>query len=98
METNKIKFKYLLGVWKNLPEYPTPEDIVYELNVYLIKDGRPDGDFSRQTFNSIYGNDWEISKHGSIIESMFQSGDFIETDKSSESKKWYKIKNNNYYL
>lgn len=98
MERNKIKFKYLLGVWKNLKEYPTPEDILYELNVYLMKDGRPDGDFSRQTFNSIYGNGWESTDHGIVIKSMFSNGDFIETERSKGNKKWYKVKDNKYYL
>lgn len=97
MERNRTKFKYILGVWKNLPGYPTPDDIIYELNVYLLKDGRPDGEFSRQTFNSIYGPDWETTDHGSAIEMMFKEGFFTESEKSSENKKWYKIKNNTYY-
>ena len=47
MEKNKLKMKYLLGIWKDLPEYPTKEDVIYELNSYLIKDGRPDGGLRR---------------------------------------------------
>jgi len=41
MDKNKIKFKYLMNLWRTLPDYPTKEDAIYELNVYLLKDGRP---------------------------------------------------------
>jgi len=43
MNRGRIKFKYLLSVWKTMPDYPTQEDVVYELSLYLIKDGRPNG-------------------------------------------------------
>ena len=91
MNKAKIKFKYLMGLWKSLPEYPTKEDIVYEISVYLLKDGRNNGEFSHQTLNSIFGSKWETSKHGDIIKSMIDCGDFTETKKSTPAKKWYKI-------
>lgn len=97
MEKNKTKFKYLLEIWKDLPEYPTPDDILYELNVYLLKDGRPDGEFSKKTFNSMYGSDWEDKPHGKILNHLFSEGYFIESEKSTDNKKWYRIKNNPYY-
>jgi hypothetical protein len=77
MEKNKIKFKYLMGVWKNLPEYPTKEDIIYELSVYLLKDGRPNGDFTLQTFNSVFGQGWAKTKHGDVIKKLIEDGDFV---------------------
>ena len=97
MNRNKIKFKYLLSVWKTMPDYPTQEDVVYELSLYLIKDGRPNGEFSPQTLKSVFGAGWEKNKHGEIIEKMMNKGDFEETKKSTVAKKWYKIKNNPYY-
>ena len=68
MEKNKLKLKYLLGIWRDLPEYPTKEDIIYELNSYLIKDGRPDGEFSEQTFNSFLNAGWEKTSQGDLIQ------------------------------
>ena len=97
MNKNKIKFKYILNLWKLLPDYPTKEDIIYEMSVYLIKDGRPNGDFSQQTFNSAFGSTWEKTKHGEVIRSMIEEGDFTEIDKSTGTKKWYRIKSNPYY-
>lgn len=97
MEKNKLKMKYLLGVWKDLPEYPTKEDIIYELNSYLIKDGRPDGDFSDQTFNSFLPKGWEKSQYGKLIQELIDTGVFEKSEKSLGSKNWYRIKNNPHY-
>jgi len=41
MDKNKLKMKYHMGIWKELPAYPTEEDVVFELNSYLVRDGRP---------------------------------------------------------
>jgi len=94
MNKNKIKFKYLLNLWKSLPDYPTKEDVIYELNVFLIKDGRPNGDFSHQTFNSVFGTGWDKSKFGQTIREAIADGDFIESPKSTDFKKWYRLSNN----
>ena len=92
MNRNKVKFKYLMNLWKTLPDYPTKEDVVYELSVYLAKDGRPNGEFTRQTFNSAFGSEWGESTHGDVIESMINDGDFIETGSGKGSKTKYRIK------
>jgi len=63
-----------------------------------MKDGRPNGDFSEQTFNSIFGKSWGSEKTGSVISSMIQSGTIEETEKKTGNKKWYRIKENPYYL
>ena len=97
MEKNKLKMKYLLGIWRDLPEYPTKEDIIYELNSYLVKDGRPDGEFSDQTFNSFLPQGCEISKHGEIVNELIESEIFEKTEKTLGNKNWYKIKNNPHY-
>lgn len=97
MQKEKIKLKYLLGIWKDLPEYPTKEDIIYELNFYLIKDGRPDGDFSDQTFNSFLPQDWEEQKYGELVKELIESGIFEKTEKNTGNKNWYKIKDNPHY-
>lgn len=91
MNRNKVKFKYLMNLWKSLPEYPTKDDIIYELSVYLVKDGRPGGEFTLQTFNSAFGQDWSKTKHGEVIENMITSGDFVECGTYSGNQK-YKLK------
>jgi hypothetical protein len=97
MEKNKLKMKYLMGVWKELSEYPTKEDIIYELNSYLIKDGRPDGDFSDQTFNSFLLPGWEKTKHGIAVNELIETGVFEKSEKSVANKNWYRIKDNPHY-
>ena len=97
MDKNNIQFRYLMNLWKSLSDYPTKMDVIYELSVYLMKDGRPNGEFSHQTFNSAFGSEWESSKHSEIICELIKTGEFEETSKSVAGKKWYKIKNNPYY-
>lgn len=90
MDRNKIKLKYVLGVWKMLANYPTPEDVVHEIRIYLEKDGRPDGEFTQQTFKSIWGSKWLETKHHEVLEKMLQNGDFEIA--GTESKPRYKLK------
>lgn len=97
MNNDKIKMKYHMGVWKELPEYPTEEDVIYELNVYLMKDNRPNGDFSDQTFNSFLPSGWEKNKHGEIIKSLIDRGQFEKTERNTSGKNWYKIKENPHF-
>ena len=86
-----------MGLCKTLPEYPNPDDIIYEISLYLMKDGRPNGEFSEQTFNSIFGKNWAQEKTGDIISEMIEAGSIKEIDKKSGNKKWYTIKDNPYY-
>jgi hypothetical protein len=97
MEREKIKLKYLLGIWRDLQEYPTKEDIIYELNFYLVKDGRPDGEFSDQTFNSFLPQGWEEQKHGDLVRELIESEVFEKIEKNTGNKNWYKIKDNPHY-
>lgn len=91
MERNKTKFKYLLGIWKSLPDYPTNEDISYEISSYLIKDGRNGGEFSDQTFKSIFGSGWEKTRIKEVIDEMILTGEIHESKKGTNGKIWYKI-------
>ena len=97
MQRNKIKFKYLMNLWRTMPNYPTKEDAIYELSVYLVKDGRPNGSFSEQTLRAPFGSDWESTKYKQIIDEMIETGELEVDTKKVSSKKWYKIKNNPYY-
>jgi hypothetical protein len=91
MERNKTKFKYLLGIWKTLPDYPNNEDVFYEISSYLIRDGRNGGEFSDQTFKSIFGSGWENTKIKKVVDEMILSGEIYESKKGTNGKIWYKI-------
>jgi hypothetical protein len=97
MEKNKLKMKYLLGVWKDLPEYPIEEDLIYEINSYLLKDGRPDGEFTDQTFNSFFPKGWKKTRHGELMDGLIEKGEIEKTEKTTGGKEWYKIVNNPHY-
>ena len=86
-----------MGVWKELPDYPSSEDVIFELNSYLIKDGRPDGEFTEQTFNSFLPSNWKESKHGEIVKLLFESDIFLKQKGKTASKISYKIKDNPHY-
>jgi hypothetical protein len=93
MDKNKIKLKYLLGIWKSLPTYPSQEDIIYEIKSFLLKEGKLGGEFSYQNMKTIFGSDYENKDHGSIIKEMIQSGEIEEKTKGQQNKIWYKLKN-----
>jgi len=97
MDKNKIKMKYHLGVWKLLPEYPNSEDLIFELNSYLIKDGRPDGEFSEQTFNSFLPFGWETDNFGPLVKELIDNEIFVKQKTNQSGKTLYKIKNNPHY-
>lgn len=98
MDYKKLKMKYHLGIWKDLADYPTSEDLIYELNTYLIRDGRPNGEFSEQIFNSFLPKDWENGKYNELIKELIANGTFQEQSKEGKgSRKWYKIINNPHY-
>lgn len=86
-----------MGIWKELASYPSAEDVIFELNSYLIRDGRPQGEFSIQTFNSFLPSGWEETRLGEIVRSLIESGDFEEQKKKQGGKIVYKIKENPHY-
>lgn len=93
MNRNKIKLKYVLNLWKSLPDYPTKEDVLYEIRSFLIRDSRHNGEFSPQTLNAVFGPRWEKEEYGKIVNDLIEEGEIEETKKISASKKWYKLKN-----
>jgi hypothetical protein len=97
MEKNKIKMKYHMGIWKELPAYPTEEDVIFELNSYLVRDGRPQGEFSEQTFNSFFPSGWEKNKHGELVKELIETEIFEKSEKTLGNKNRYKIKENPHY-
>ncbi len=86
-----------MNLWRSSPDYPSKEDVVYELSVYLMKDGRPNGSFSFQTLKAPFGPNWEETKIKDLIDEMIQIGEIEVDTKKVSPKTWYKIKNNPYY-
>ena len=86
-----------MGIWKELPGYPETEDIIFELNSYLTRDNRPQGEFSLQTFNSFLPVGWEDMEYGKKINSLVDDGTFEKQKTKQSGKTVYKIKNNPHY-
>ena len=101
MERNNIKFKYLMNLWKVLPSYPNPDDVVYELSVYMVKDGRPNGSFSDQTLRHVFGKEWDTPVFQNLFKKMLSdetiTEDLTKNSNQKVKKTWYKIKDNPYY-
>jgi hypothetical protein len=97
MEKNKLKMKYHMGIWKELPSYPCEEDVIFELNSYLVRDGRPQGEFSDQTFNSFFPAGWEGKKQGEVVKSLIEKGIFEKQKTKKDGTSVYKIKDNPHY-
>lgn len=87
-----------MNLWKSLPSYPTQEDIIYELASYLEKDGRPNGEFTIQTFNSVWGSKWMETKHYELVQNMITSGIFVEISGQGTNKTKYKLKETPDYI
>lgn len=58
---NNTKFKYLMGIWKILPEYPTEDDIIYEIKEFL-KGNNSSDIFDENTLSKIFGKDYKEEK------------------------------------
>jgi hypothetical protein len=97
MKREKIKLKHIMGLWKYLPGYPTSDDLIYEVSAYLAKDGRPNGEFTRQTLKSAFGKTWETDGHLEVFNSMVESGQIQKNPGKDESKDKYRISLNPYY-
>lgn len=91
MNKQQTKFKYLMGVWKTLPDYPQQEDLKYEISIHLLKEGKINSEFSLQTLKSIFGTEWENTKHWEIFQKMLDSQQILEVNKKGSNKKWFKI-------
>lgn len=84
-----------MNLWKSLPNYPTKEDIKYEIVSYLHKEGKIEQGFSFSTLNSLYGKDWEKTSHFNIIQEMINSNEIEKLEKKASGNDWYKIVINN---
>lgn len=95
MDKDKIPVKYSMSIWKTLPKYPTREDVLYELMLYMEKN-LSGGEFSEQTFNGIWYDhlltepNWKGTKIEERLNEMFSDGTFEHT-KDKGDKAWYKI-------
>lgn len=74
-----------------MPSYPVEEDIIYEIKSFLLKEGKPDREFSHQNLRSIFGNDFENKESGIIFKNLVQTGIIIEKNKGNQGKSWYRI-------
>lgn len=95
LNKNRLPVKYLVGVWKTLPGYPTKEDVLYELANYIQRKVKG-GEFSEQTFNGIWCDqsgvaNWKNTQIEKHLNSMISGGTFEKT-KDSGDKIWYRIK------
>lgn len=94
MTNDNVPFKYLLSMWKTMPNYPTKLDVLYELYSHIVKNMK-NSEFSEQTFNAIWYDqsgvaNWKGTAIESKLNEMFADGTFVKSRDVGE-KSWYKI-------
>jgi hypothetical protein len=71
MDINKIPVKYSLGLWKTLPAYPTRQDVIYEIHVWMTKNKRID--FTEKNMDCIFDVNGNPTWVGTKIEDHFRA-------------------------
>lgn len=86
-----------MNIWKTLPKYPTREDVLYELCMYVEKN-LANKEFSELTFNGIWYDtggvaNWKGTRIEEHINEMFANGTFVMS-RDQNGKTWFKVANN----
>jgi hypothetical protein len=70
-EKENLPMKYILGVWKTLPEYPTHQDVIYEMLTYA---GKKNG-LTKQDLDKLWPDTDECKKDKlSMVEDLVRDG------------------------
>lgn len=86
--------KYLVGVWKTLPGYPTREDVQYEIMQHMRR--KRMSDFSEQTLNGVWYDQagvacWRGTEHERLVLEMMEDGTFGRVRIDQAGKQWYDL-------
>ena len=91
IDNNKLKVKYILGNYKDLPSYPQKEDLLYVIVQSFIGNTKKD-----LQFNDVWllkTTSINNSTLNSILELMLKDGD-IEIVRKSQDKTIYRLLKN----
>ena len=75
----KVPFKYHLKMWKALPDYPTVEDFMYELCLYMSKISKTN-EFTEMTLNGAIGKYWQSGPMAQRLEDAVKSGAVVKME------------------
>lgn len=91
MNKNKLKVKWLLGIYKVLPNYPSQEDILFDLVEFLYQKDQIKDSFTKSIFKLIYNK--QYSSLQEKIDIAFNELLELEILKIHETKnkEWYII-------
>jgi len=106
MNKDKIKVKHLISMYKDLPEYPTPEDLCYEVSKWYYQDGgrahiknhTSIDDISNPVFtiqNAEALTGLKASKLEPIIEKMLIDG-ILTVPKETQHNRYLRFETNDY--
>jgi len=93
MNKKQLKLKYLMGLWKTLPNYPTAEDVCYELQLHLQKEGLSQGELSSAAFKSLWGSGWTDSPQFQRVPELVSQGLLVQLGTPARPR--YKLANLN---
>jgi hypothetical protein len=89
MNKNQLKMKYLMGLWKTLPNYPTTEDVLYELQIHLQKVDQTQSELGASDFKSLWGSGWAKSPQFDRVSELVSQG--LLSQQGTLAKPKYKI-------
>jgi hypothetical protein len=94
MEKTKIKLKYSMNLWKSLPQYPTAEDVLYDIQLYLIKEKKKE--FSNTSMNYVWdvlgSTAWIDTKFQERFEELITNGFINKIEKNfNDDRQWFVI-------
>ena len=106
MNRNKITIKHITGIFKDLPEFPTPEDLSYLISRWFYEDG---GKLWTQNHtsvedltNPVFTNQLvsELTDKGPtetlpVINRMVEKG-ILTIVKETQHNKYYRFETNDY--
>ena len=91
IDNNKLKVKYILGNYKDLPSYPQKEDLLYVIVQSFIGNTKKDLQFNDTWL--LKTTSINNSTLNSILELMLKDGD-IEIVRKSQDKTIYRLLKN----
>ncbi len=101
MIQEQLKLKWLLNIHHQLPNYPNPDDFLYDIIDHLYQNSKIDDSFNKNILKPVFSSrikkeDWDtfIIKSDSLFDSAVSEGYFTKDDKG----KFKILKNNIKYL
>lgn len=92
MQEENVKLKYIIGIYKDLPEYPSAEDIYYFIYNRSVSKARPvvGFNFTDNLIFSKMGNELDETRVSESLQDLVDKG-IIALKKSTKTRTSYEV-------